>query len=425
MSIPFEARLIDLVNLLVAKGSNFLLTAILFALLSHGMDARAFGDFGYWWSIALMVGGVLLGGFTTAMVRIVVLHGAYTSLLRPLITAVAAVLLGLLSLGLYALVRPGSSGWLLLTVGVFGLVVQVQTALLTLLRVAEATRANMLASLFVVVLVPLAVYLLLGEERALPTVFLSLSCAFLVGTVAAAAGVREQLRRVLAPLMVARAGEQGNLSNATSFIAINIFSYAVVNVDFTLFRLVGSQEDFSAVAGAKIFFERFALPLLLVIAGAVSMRVLRHKRGPEGEAARLVIRFGPLLFSATAATVLALVGTYWIFTNVIREAMATIPIFWALCVAIGYLLYAVNAVLFDLLVVRKPIAVVVRNVTLFMLAHAMLQAAAISGFGVPGWAVGWLLFNLLVMLLLARGGVELRVMGWGLVRGSVTQKDSR
>jgi hypothetical protein len=140
---------------------------------------------------------------------------------------------------------------------------------------------------------------------------------------------------------------------------------------------------------------------------------------------RLVIRFSPLLFFAATVTVLALVGAYWVFTNFIRETMAMVPLLWALCAAIGYLIYAVNAVLFDLLVVRKPFAIVVMHVALFMLTHALLQAAAISSFGVPGWAVGWLLFNLLVMLALAREGVELRAAGWGFVRGIHSWKDSR
>jgi len=237
--------------------------------------------------------------------------------------------------------------------------------------------------------------------------------------------VREQLERIFVPLMALRSDERGYLSSATSFVAINIFSYAVVNVDFTLFRLVGSQEDFSTMAGAKIFFERFALPVLLVIAGAVSMRVLRHKHEPGGGAARLILRFSPLFFCAMTAVVLVLVSTYWILSSLVWDAAATVPLLWVICAAIGYLLFAVNAVLFDLLVVRKSVAIVVRHVVLFMLAHAMLQATAISGLGVPGWAGGWLLFNLLVMLLLAREGIEIKVVGWGFTRRSDHQKDSR
>jgi O-antigen/teichoic acid export membrane protein len=414
MSIPLEARLVDLVNLVVAKGSNFILTVLLFALISRGMDSRAFGEFGYWWSVALMIGGVLLGGFSSALIRAAAQYGS----LRHLGTPLGAMALGLpllacaCALVLYLLPQHAALLLLLAVVALFGVTVQIQTAVLSLLRAAEATRANAIASALIVLSIPAVLYFVLGVNFSLIWVFGWLAAAFLFGTLMAVLSARVALKH-FASHPGEGIGESGTpavgrfFANASSFTAINIFSYAVVNVDFTLFRLIGSSEDFALMATAKIFFERFVVPVLMVFAGAVSLRVLRFQSRPGEPQPRLELKVRPLMWMAVPCVVLLLTAAYWIFVHWIRHDTAAIAPGWVVCASLGYLLYAVNGILLDVLVVQRSLKVVVAHVAGFLVTGCAIQAMAISQFGVPGWAIGWLLFNLLVALLLAREGLSL------------------
>ena len=417
MSIPLHARLVDLANLVIAKGSNFLLTLLLFALLSRGMDSPAFGEFGYWWSIALMIGGVLLGGLSSALVRVAAVHGSLRHLAVPLRRASVA-LLGLallvtLALAILAPPEHADLALLLAAVALFGLAVQGQTAVLALLRAAEATRANAIASVLIVLLVPLALHLTLGSERALPWVFFLLAVAFAVGTLVALVCARRRLGHLLAPPAGAVPDVAGFLGNASSFTAVNVFSYAVVNVDFTLFRLIGTPADFALMATGKVFFERFVVPALMVFAGAVSLRVLRHPRVPGGVAARIEADVGPRTLGAMLALIGLLALAYWVFAHAVRGDATSIALPWVASAAAGYLLFALNGILFDVLVVRRSLTAVVAHVGVFLLLACAIQAVAIRSFGVPGWAIGWLLFNAAVLMVLAREGLRLRMVGWG------------
>jgi hypothetical protein len=63
--------------------------------------------------------------------------------------------------------------------------------------------------------------------------------------------------------------------------------------------------------------------------------------------------------------------------------------------------------------VRRSLVAVVTHVAAFLLFGGALQSVAIRGFGVPGWALGWLVFNTVVAVVLAREGLQLRLIGWG------------
>lgn len=420
MSIPFNARLVDLANLIIAKGANFTLTALVFMLLSNGMDSQSFGEFGYWWSIAIMIGGVLLGGVSSALVRTAVLKGSLRQLTAPLRYA-AQVLLAFATV--FALTLFASPQWaahtiLFIGVALFGLAVQVQTALLALLRAVEATRSNVLASFLIVLLVPIVLFLMLGTERTLPRIFFILAFAFALGALAVLVSARRQLGPLFFHDSVASVGGRGFLSNALAFTAVNVFSFALINVDFTFFRFFGTPENFALMATCKVFFERFVVPVLMVFAGAISLRILRYQSGDGAAAACLEARISPQQLVASVMAVVLVTFAYWVFATEIRSDKATIPLGWVVCAAIGYLLYAVNGILFDLLVLRQSLAMVIAHVAFFLLLGAVLQIVAISNFGVPGWAVGWLVLNAVFAAVMAREGLNLHFVG----RGSANSK---
>lgn len=416
MSIPVLPRLVDLTNLVIAKGANFLLTAVLFALLACGMDSQAFADFGYWWSIALMIGGILLGGLSSSLIRVAATAHTLHHLRRPL-RAAGVGLVGLAAmLGLVAWAEAGWRSQILLlgALALFGLAVQAQNAVVALLRAAEATRANLLASLLILLLVPTSLHLMIGGNRSLTPVFYGLAAAFILGTFAALAMARRPIGHLFTRREDPAQGSlAGFLTSAASFTTVNVFSYTIVNADFTLFRLIGTPGDFAVMSTGKIFFERFILPVLLVLAGAISLRVLRHPQAEGGARPRLTAQLSPLLLAGMLVAVVVLAAGYWFFATVIRGDAAVLPHAWALCAAAGYLLYAANGVMFDVLVVRRSLPTVMGHVAGFLLLGTLVQAAAIHSFGLAGWAGGWLLFNAIVAMVLAREGLQLSLTGWG------------
>jgi hypothetical protein len=411
MTIPFRAHFVDLVNLVVAKGSNFLLTLLLFTLISRGMDSRAFGEFGYWWSVAIMTGGVLLGGLSSALVRVAAVNGSLRHLVAPLrhsaLGLLAVTVVG--SLAVWALPQFHSVALLLAATVLFGLSVQAQTAVLTLLRAAEATKTNAVVSTVVVMIVSVLIFFWVKYASDLPQIFFGLAGAFSIGTIAAVA----ISSTVLSPLWargVMSGSEVGTfVKSISSFTAVNIFSYAVVNIDFTLFRLIGTPNDFATMASAKVFFERFVVPLLMVFAGAISLRVLRHPHHSNESNLRLHVHINFRFLLGALATLLLLIGAYWVFTRLIRADPVAMDLSLVACASTGYLLYALNGLMLDVLVVKHSLATVVKHVLGFLLLCGAVQGLLIAIFGVPGWAIGWLGFNLLVATILSRSCLRLRL----------------
>ncbi len=411
MSIPAQARLLDLANLIVAKAANFALTALLFAMIGHGMEPLAFGEFSYWWSMALMIGGVSLGGLSSALVRVVVIHGSVLHLLKPFSHAVQGLMIGAITIALTATVWPDIAQPLMLVsvLTLFGLGVQVQTAALAVLRALEATRENMVASIMLVMFVPLAAYAFVGMQQTMTKVFGGLATAFAVGTLIVLFIARKQFRSLIAASVVSKISSASNFSkNVIAFTLINIFTYGVLNLDFTLFRRLGTHQEFAVMATAKVFFERFALPIMLVFSGAISLRVLRYPENVEGLPARLQFSITPLLIFCAIAAVSILSFGYKIFSSSFRGDVDGIGWINAGCASAGYLLFAINGILFDVLVVRRRVRVVILRMLAFLGLGGVLQTIAIYYFAIAGWAMSWLFFNIAVLVILARDGLLLR-----------------
>jgi hypothetical protein len=410
MTIPVAAKLVDLGNLVVAKGANFLLTLLIFGLVSGGLDAGQFANFGYWWSIAIMVGGVLLGGLSSGLIRVVSVRGSLAHLRTVATRSATGSAVALAGIAGLALFWPSQRELFILCGGVaaFGIVFQLQTSVLALLRAATATRANAVASALVVILVPAVLWATLGSRRDLQRIFICLAVAFIVGTVAASVTTRQAFGSMLTPRADLPQRDPLFLSSVGSFTAINVFSYASLNIDFTLFKWMQTPDDFAVMATGKIFFERFLLPALLVIAGAFSLSVLRYSNPASletGNTARVEIRVRPRYVAVAGAVGGGAVLGYLWFVTSIRGDARSLPIGVVACIAAGYMVYAFNAVLFDVLVVRRGPGAVVRHVAGFLLLCLMSQAAAIHFFGMAGWAVGWFLFNIAVLAILVRDGV--------------------
>lgn len=405
MSIPLRARGIDLANLFVGKVSNFLLTVILFAMASHGMDTIAFGSFAYWWSIGLMVGGVFLGGMSSAAVRTVVLSSSLRPVIRLSMQLIVAVMLTGLFVGVAA-VQTGVVAFdqvvLIGVVSAFGIVVMLQSVLFGLLRALEASRSNTIASVVVVLLVPGAAWLFSGSSPGLLRLFGALMAAFTIGTVACIV-IAWPILRGLLQQRDAQKEYKGRriVRDALAFTSINIFSYAAVNVDFTLIKWLGTQDEFALLASGKVYFERFVLPALMVLAGAISLRVLRHTHDESVGAVRIEARPSISFVIFALVIVAAMTFGYWVFAELIRHDVHQLQWVSVIAASVGYLLFSFNAVLFDLYVLRVRIRAALIHVFAFSVLGSTVQWLAFVTFRVPGWALGWLTFNLVVTIFLA------------------------
>jgi hypothetical protein len=377
-----------------------MVTVILFAMISHGMDSYKFAEFGYWWSLGVMIGGVLMGGLGAALVRIATTYGSLRHLVAPLmrIGASFALLLAVLLGGISADV-DSSSTRIALAVMLFGLSMLAQTAVMGLLRAVEATRANIIASALMLIVVPTTVLALIDVERALPKIFIVLAVAFAVGTAVAFIIGRTSLSQLLIRGNAAVAPSSFS-RHALAFTATNVFSYAVMNIDFTLFRLIGSPDEFVSMAGGKVFFERFVVPALSVFVGAVTLRVLRHP--PTERQARLDIKLSLIAVMCLIALVALLSFGYWIFMHFVRFETDAMELQWVAAASVGYVLYSLNSILLDLLVIRYNMFVVVLHTACFILLAGVIQTTTIRLFGLPGWSLGWLAFNLCVTVTLWR-----------------------
>lgn len=411
--IKFQMKLLDIVNLIVAKGANFILTAIIFTLISRGFNEYEFAEFGYLWSIALMIGGMLLGGSTLAMVRVVAVCGSMGHLTFILLKHLIILLIfGVLLLMLAKQSHLIGVSHVLLVVQLtfFGIAVQSQGAVLSLLRATEATRTNLVVTIVMLILIPMYVMARIDRELDLISLFGELSIAFLLSTVLAIFIARDEMAKIFFQAENQEPSINFFYANAVAFTIINVFNYASLNLDFTLFRQIGTEADYALVATAKVFFERFALPALLVFAGAVSVHVLRQPHSLERNTMRLQITFTPVFILIALIVVVVIAVGYKIFALYIRGDSQSISFGWAICSAAGYLFFATNGILFDMLVFRRSILLVALLVTILMLIVFTLQSVCISFFGIPGWSVGWLLFNLLVHKILFSESAEVRFL---------------
>lgn len=410
MSMTFRGRWIDLANLFVAKGANFILTSILFYLMSRGMRANEFAEFGYWWSMALMVGGMLCGGVASASIRALVVHGSLAHL-RPVLIRVTGFLVLLLGLALgigslfqaYAqVVRLG------VVLTLFGISIQVLSWIFSLMRAMEKTKVNVLASIISIGLIPVLTLLIARSERDMAHVFGALASGFFVTALVLIVVFRESLGAIWKKAYQRTLGGHVFFSNVVLFTLINVFSYATVNMDFTIFRWFGVDKEFQLFANSKIYFERFILPLMLVFSGAVSLKVLRHSDAHDGRGVRMVLGRWTYLTGAVLTVALFVIMGYYVFFRFVRHESLELEVIWVCLATLGYIFYTANGILFDVLAVQSRMVSVLCYVMVFLALALIIQWVAIARFSVAGWAVGWFFFNFLVLVLLARQTVDMK-----------------
>lgn len=421
-SLP-HARFIDILNILVNKGTTFCLTLSIFTLISSKLTVERFAEFGYWWSMAIMLGGVTLGGLSSALIREVAILKSLQHLSNTLRVFSVTLIITTLILIIFTIATPqgDAASSLFLVASLFGIAIQLQTAVFSLLRASDATVTNAIASLAVLVLVPVIMVLWIDAESGTVHTLTGATIAFAISSVISIAIGHRVMRPLWASTVTPTEGNSEFLRNVIAFTVVNFFSYIALNIDFIIFKTIGDPIDFITIATSKIYFERFLLPVLLVFSSAVSLGILRKSNQLNAIAgkAEVTIDLKFIVIVLGAATLLSV--SYYLLSSVFYKKTSTLEISWLVALSLGYIFYTANGILFDLLVLRRSLAHVAKYIFYMLVFASLIQSVAISFYGVRGWAYCWLSFNAGVMSFLSWKLLNIR---WKIFSNSNNLDDS-
>lgn len=412
MTTPFTLKLIDITNLAISKGSNFILVSVIFWLSSKNMNTKEYAAFGYWWSVAIMIGGILFGGLSSSLIRVLSIRNSLAHLIdfymAKKILLLAFSIIITIDLFYHYFFNENRNIFLLTIVLIlFGISIQLQTLVLALFRAIIATRANTVSSIISIIFIPLTLWLMVSSENQdLQWLFLTLATAFFLNTVLICMIYKQTLLTMFTEQLSTPRQDQIFSSSILSFTAINTYTYLMLNIDFTLFKYLQPEKSFTTMATGKIFFERFILPFLLVIAGAASLSILRHRDSDSLADNMRKLKITPYYMLILITVWVGSIFGYLWFETVIRAESTLIPIFELSVLTLGYLIYSINAILFDILVIRCGFRVTIIYVAIFLIAHTCMQAIFIQFFSLTGWVLSWLLLNVTVLITLTKSIVS-------------------
>ena len=387
----------DIINLVIVKASSFALIGLIFVIVNRNVDSSVFVDFGYYWGIALMFGGILVGGLSSTMIRLVAVPGAWRHLVQKQRLSLVVVGLVLFSAinALFQNLFGQSTISLYLTLLSFGLIFQCQIAVMTIVRAMQKQRVLLLCSVSNLVVVSFCIFYSINERETLQNVFshilLSYSIGFMLIFTLSLKTFRDFGKSSSAPSLKFKDFWHSYLS----FTSINIFSYLFVVMDFYLLKEFLSEDEFVSAGYTKIYFDRFVVPVLTVLAGAASINLLRSLGGSlvgnrDMTVALVTNKKRILLFLSILAMV---AGGYYIFVIFMRGSVLTQNIFVVLCILLAYTIYAFNAVLLDILALKHGSKVVFQWVLVFLLIAILIYSFLINLFQFDGWIVGCLVLN--------------------------------
>ena len=392
MSIKFKINITDITNILVTKGANFISTFFIFSLMSRGLSSENFANFGYWWSIGVMLGSVALGGLATALIR-EVSENKSLIYIKHIILKVLATLTVLVVLFYISTrnINPNNTYYLLFICFLFGVSLQLQISVLSLLRAIKASKANLIASLILVIFVPLCFYLISNKKMAIDRLLINVVITYSL----CLALILFSTRKIVLGLFNKKSKNINTnkkfYSNIGSFSLLTIYVSVILIVDASIFKYNADPSDFNIIATSKIYFERFILPLLLVFSGALSIMVLRYD-GDHPAILEIHLTSKKVLLFIIATGVIA--AGYYLYLFTYSNQLTPLPIPVVIFITTGYLLYVLNGVLLDVLVIKKRIPTVFFYVSSLLIIYIIGQFIIIPKFGILGWSIFWLLFHL-------------------------------
>jgi glycosyltransferase involved in cell wall biosynthesis len=389
-------------------------------LLSRSLPIAEYVNFGFWWGMSIMIGGIALGGVSAALARQVALDQALPALLANnlFLARTPVVLLGVV-LVLLASAKVLStwqhSQWVLVSLApVLGALIQASATLAAIIRVLSMRRHLVILGLAQAILVPIG--LVFGLKAAIsPPTALSALIGISVGNAMALAASLVFLRYLPLDRTSVESVEQRSDSasrNLLAFTVVNFFVYALLNGDFLIIRSLATTTTLEQIGPIKIFFERFVLPLWLVLATASSLQVFRASSSSLGNPG-ILTRIRAISRLAGAALVGALVSAACYLGYLSLTLPGKSDGVWLVVVAaVGYAVYGVTTTLLDIFVLANPLARAIPVLALLLACCGVGQIWLVVHFEKWGWAVGWAFWNslLALVLIIIGGSVERRTL---------------
>jgi hypothetical protein len=400
-------------NVAASRAASIVTILVVMILLSKSLSNAEYVDFGFWWGMAIMVGGLLLGGVSAALARHTALEQSLPGVLGTVTARVGVpVLLLVFSAVLLAVpawwgplkhARPLMAGVALL----LGMLIQANAALAGFARVLAMRRELLVLGLVQAVLVPTGLMLGLMTSRQGPDALSALLGIAIGNATALAASL------ALMGLLSAGRGYTASLSsilrsagrNLVAFTIINCFAYTILNGDFLILRKVGGAATLEQIGPVKIFFERFVLPVWLVIATASSLQVFRMPAADLGTSSQPGAPRGVArVFAVVTAAAIISAGCFLGYEALMARGPSRES--WVSCVAaVGYVANAFAATLLDIFVLATSLPRAAVGLGILLACFGAGQSLLVMHSGSSGWAVGWVLWNSLLVLVLmtARG----------------------
>ncbi len=173
----------------------------------------------------------------------------------------------------------------------------------------------------------------------------------------------------------------------------------MIALDFVILERVLNKTQFDIFGGAKIYLDRFLIPFLSVIVGTITINFLRHESSSSTGNAYIALSKPGLKEIAALITLLSfgLVG-YYIF-NIIFQ-LVEIPQEIIFLLIFGYMLFSLNSIYLDLIIIKYSLYFTAMILAGFFIFYLCLIYSFIILLGPQGWAIAFLLANLLTFIAL-------------------------
>ena len=397
-STVFKIDKTDFFNLISFKLLNFIVVISIFFYVRNNFNNQDFVDFGYYWNISLMLAGVLFGGLSATIIRILNVKGGIKSLVDTNILKLLILfnIIIAFSVVLIAFISSDFKKIYLFLLFSFGLFFQIQTLLITVMRVKKYSLKMNVSAIISVIVVLSCFYILTNLEDSTEKLFFNLVISYLISLIC----IIIFLKRTLIELYD---DNEKNLDfkeykdSYITYTAINIFTYVYLTIDFYLLRELLPEEEMILAGSTKIYFDRFIIPFLTIISGVFSLNVYRTKSNSIVGNEEININFSVNRKYFTLIPLIVFISCFAYFY--IYNEDQSINFVQILVLTICYIIFNINGVLLDGVAIKQKPLILICIVIFFLLGSYITYFILIGAFNFNGWIIGMGCLNIFGFLL--------------------------
>lgn len=394
----FKIDKIDFLNIISFKLVNFVIVVAIFFYVRNNFSNQDFIDFGYFWNISLMLAGIFFGGLSATITRILNVQGGIKSLVESNILKLFIIfnIFIALSIILIAFTLSDFQKIYFFLLFTFGLFFQIQTLLITVMRVKKYSVKMNLSAIISLILVLSCFYFLTNVEDSTEKLFFNLVISYLLSVVCIIFFLKSTLINLYDSNEKTLDFKEYKDSYIT-YTAINIFTYVYLTIDFYLLREMLPEEQMILAGSTKIYFDRFIIPFLTIISGVFSLNVYRTKSnsivGNEDIKINFEVNKKYLALIPLIIFITCFVYFYVYSTN------QSINFLQVLILSFCYIIFNINGVLLDGVAIKQKPLILTCIVIFFLLVSYITYFILIKAFEFNGWIIGMTFLNILGFIL--------------------------